>query len=183
MKFLNIIVLTTTGILSFFAPIATTICALMGFILVDTLTRLISIYFITKRKNRKFEDVFDSKTLRVKFILKSLGYMVLALSVSVIDIKVITPTIKWFLENFYSNITIPTQALASNVLIIIFCFMELSSINENWNMIAKIDLFKSVSKIVVKTRDFIIDVIGFFKSIKSDVYNFKSDYKEDEEKH
>lgn len=173
MKTSTILTLMATSVFSFFAPIAVTICILMGFILVDTLMKVGSIYFIAKREDRKFFDVFKSKILRVKFILKSLGYMALAFPVAILDIKIITPTIKWALENF-TKYTVPTEALTANVLIVIFCLMELSSINENWNVITRVNLFKSVSKVTIKVRDIIISIMSFFKSIKSDISQFKS---------
>lgn len=174
MKILNLLILLLTGLMSYFAPIGLTICMLMGFILIDTLVKVFSIFIISRREKRPFFDIFKSKILRAKFILKSFGYFILAVSVAWIDIELITPTIKWVLENFYNGLTIPTEALMANILIIIFCFMELSSINENYNVITRVDLFKKVSKIVIKTRDFIIDVMSFFKNLKTDIQSLKS---------
>lgn len=159
------LILLLTTVFSFFAPISFTIVVLMGMILIDTIVKLFSLRTLAKSQNRKYLDVFESEILRKRFILKSLGYLLLCLPVSALDIFAITPSINWFLSTSF-DITIPTKAVTSNILILLFCFMELSSINENWNTLTGNDLFKAVIKATKKVRTIISYVIDVKNIIK-----------------
>ena len=63
------IILIMTTLFSFFAPVGITIAILFGFILLDTIVKIISLQVIAKREEKSFFDLFLSKTLRTKFIL------------------------------------------------------------------------------------------------------------------
>lgn len=164
MKTLLTIMATTT--LSFFAPIGITIVILLGFILLDTIVKIASLYAISKREQIRFMDIFLSKTLRVKFVLKSLGYLVLIIPITIMDILVLTPALTIVLEAFFSHIYIPTDALFANILVVIFCGMELYSVNENWDVISNVNLFKRVSEFALKIRRKINTVVEFIQELK-----------------
>lgn len=160
------IILLMTTIISFFAPVGITIGILFGFILLDTLVKIVSLKVLAKRENKSFFDLFLSRTLRTKFILKSMGYLVMAIPVTVLDIYILTPTLKTVTDVFFTNLIIPTDAFFGNILVIIFCAMELYSVNENWNVISKVDLFKKVSQTAIIIREKIGKIIDFIQELK-----------------
>lgn len=145
------ITLILISILSFYAPIALCVVLLMGMIFLDTIVKVMSLYTVAKKDNRPYFDVFKSEILRKKFVLKSIGYMILAVPVATLDILILSPSLEWFLCQYY-DFKVPVEAIFSNFLLIIFCFMELSSVNENWNVLSGTNIFKSAFKVVKKIR-------------------------------
>lgn len=171
----NIIITSMLGVISFFLPIAIPSLILMLFICTDTIVKLFALKTIAVKENKRYLDVFQSKTLRKKFILKSLGYLTLIVPIAVLDIYLLTPFLHWVL-NYYWQIVMSTQidfihAMFTNMLLIIFCLMELSSINENWDLLSGNNIFESVKKTIINIRGGISHVVDFIvetKKIKDD---------------
>jgi hypothetical protein len=62
-----------------------------------------------------------------------------------------------------------TKAIFTNLLLIIFCIIELASINENWFDISGNNILKSVKDTVVVLRDSINNVTDFISRTKNNV--------------
>jgi hypothetical protein len=62
-----------------------------------------------------------------------------------------------------------TKAIFTNLLLIIFCIIELASINENWFDISGNNILKSVKDTVVVLRNSINNVTDFISRTKNNV--------------
>ena len=158
-----------SAMLSFFAPIQMLVLILMFTIFVDTVVKLISLNKIAQETNRKYKDVFKSKILRLGYLHKSAGYLIMAAVIFPIDYYALTPFISTMLKVFNLQVLIITPALCTNVLLAILCLMEVSSINENWFDISKNNILKSVSNSFNRIRKTIKTVTSAYKDTKDDV--------------
>lgn len=163
-KFISFLAMT----LGFFSPIELMIIILMSTILLDTIVKMFSIRKIAIENNRKFRDVFRSKSLREGYIWKSLGYLVIACAIFPLDYYVLTPFVIGAVEYFNVSITIPTQAVFTNLLLVIFCLMEISSINENWYDITGDNMFAKVAKMIKKIRFGFEETYRFIRKTKEE---------------
>lgn len=155
--------------LGFIAPIELSIILLMAAMGVDTLVKLISLKIQSNRENRKYMDVFTSKMLRKGYILKGSGYLLFSFAVFPLDFYMLTPFIKGFMQYLSIDYIIATKAIFTNILLIIFCLIELASINENWFDISGNNILKSVRETVVILRDAIDGVTEFISRTKNNV--------------
>ena len=158
-----------TLFIGFISPIELSIILLMGAMGVDTIVKLVSLKIQSKRDGRKFMDVFASKMLRKGYILKGSGYLLFALAVFPLDFYMLTPFTKGFMQYLSIEYIVVTKAIFTNILLIIFCIIELSSINENWFDISGNNILKSVKETVVILRDAINGVIEFIGGAKNNV--------------
>jgi hypothetical protein len=158
-----------TLFIGFISPIELSIILLMGAMGVDTIVKLISLKIQSKKEGRKFMDVFASKMLRKGYILKGSGYLLFALAVFPLDFYMLTPFTKGFMQYLSIEYIVVTKAIFTNILLIIFCIIELSSINENWFDISGNNILKSVKETVVILRDAINGVIEFIGGAKNNV--------------
>jgi hypothetical protein len=164
----NLFFITT----AFLAPIQLITILLMFMMGIDTVVKIISLKTIARNTNKEFKDVFKSKILRKGYFLKILGYLVLALPLLPLDFYFLTPfAFKAVSILGYNLGTILTPALFTNGLLIIFCLIELSSINENWFDFSGNNIFKSVYEIIKKVKKFILNTSSFVKDVKDDVQN------------
>lgn len=158
-----------TLFIGFISPIELSIILLMGAMGVDTLVKLISLKIQSKRDGRKYMEVFASKMLRKGYILKGSGYLLFALAVFPLDFYMLTPFTKGFMQYLSIEYIVVTKAIFTNILLIIFCIIELASINENWFDISGNNILKSVKETVVILRDAINGVIEFIGGAKNNV--------------
>ena len=158
-----------TLFLGFISPIELSIILLMGAMGVDTIVKLISLKIQSKRDGRRYMDVFASKMLRKGYILKGTGYLLFALAVFPLDFYMLTPFTKGFMQYLSIEYIVVTKAIFTNILLIIFCIIELASINENWFDISGNNILKSVKDTVVIIRDAINGVIEFIGGAKNNV--------------
>ena len=158
-----------TLFLGFISPIELSIILLMGAMGVDTIVKLISLKIQSKRDGRRYMDVFASKMLRKGYILKGTGYLLFAIAVFPLDFYMLTPFIKGFMQYLSIEYIVVTKAIFTNILLIIFCIIELASINENWFDISGNNILKSVKDTVVIIRDAINGVIEFIGGAKNNV--------------
>ena len=158
-----------TLFIGFISPIELSIILLMGAMGVDTIVKLVSLKIQSKRDGRKFMDVFASKMLRKGYILKGSGYLLFALAVFPLDFYMLTPFTKGFMQYLSIEYIVVTKAIFTNILLIIFCIIELASINENWFDISGNNILKSVKETVVILRDAINGVIEFIGGAKNNV--------------
>lgn len=158
-----------TLFLGFISPIELSIILLMGAMGVDTLVKLISLKIQSKRDGRRYMDVFASKMLRKGYILKGSGYLLFALAVFPLDFYMLTPFTKGFMQYLSIEYIVVTKAIFTNILLIIFCIIELASINENWFDISGNNILKSVKDTVVVLRDSINNVTDFISRTKNNV--------------
>lgn len=154
---------------SFFTPIELCVLLLFFMMIIDTLVKLVSLKKIANKENRLFRDVFKSGMLRKGYIYKGAGYFLFALAVFPIDFYALTPFIDGSIKYFGLNIVLPTKAVCTNFLLIIFCLIELSSINENYFDITGNNIMKSVWSMTKKIREVIQGVTGFIKETKNDL--------------
>lgn len=153
----------------FIAPIELSIILLMLAMGVDTLVKLISLKVQSKRDGRKYMEVFRSKMLRKGYIFKGTGYLLFALAVFPLDFYMLTPFIKSFMSYLSIEYIIMTEAIFTNSLLIIFCMIELASVNENWFDITGNNILRSVRETVVVLRDSINGVTDFISRTKDNV--------------
>jgi hypothetical protein len=153
---------------SFFAPIELVVITLMGFIAMDTLVKLLSLRTLARKENKPYREVFFSKILRRGYFYKSLGYLIIALPIFPLDFYFLTPWTTGIGKFLGYAFTLPTKAVYTNLLLIIFCLMELSSINENWFDFSGNNLFRSIYSIVGKIRKVVAGASAFYKDIKKD---------------
>jgi hypothetical protein len=153
--------------LSFFSPIE--MCVLLLFLMmgIDTIVKLFSLRKKAKNDNRLFRDVFESSMLRKGYIYKGAGYLLFSLAIFPIDYYALTPFIEGSIKYFGMNIILPTKAVCTNFLLIIFSLIELSSINENWFDITGNNIMKSVWSMTKKVRGVIENITGFVKDTKN----------------
>jgi hypothetical protein len=158
-----------TLFLGFISPIELSIILLMGAMGVDTIVKLVSLKIQSKRDGRRYMDVFASKMLRKGYILKGSGYLLFALAVFPLDFYMLTPFTKGFMQYLSIEYIVVTKAIFTNILLIIFCIIELASINENWFDISGNNILKSVKDTVVIIRDAINGVIKFIGGAKNNL--------------
>lgn len=156
-----------TAIWSVFAPIQLCVIILMFVIFVDTIVKLISLKKIAQQENKKYKDVFKSKILRKRYVLKAAGYYVIAIAVFPLDYYALTPFSNGLIHALGYTFTLPTTAVYTNTLLCLFCLMELSSINENWFDISGNNMLKSAYTIVGKIKESIEKVSETYKNIKN----------------
>ena len=158
-----------TLFLGFIAPIELSMILLMVAMGVDTVVKLISLKVQSKKEGRKYMDVFASKMLRKGYILKGSGYLLFALAVFPLDFYMLTPFLKGVMQYLSIEYIVVTKAVFTNLLLIIFCIIELASINENWFDISGNNILKSVKDTVVILRDAINGVTDFISRTKNNV--------------
>ena len=154
---------------SFFAPIQMLVLILMFVILIDTVVKLISLNKIAQETNRKYKDVFKSRILRLGYLHKTAGYLVMAGVIFPIDYYALTPFISAMLKVFNLQALVISPAICTNILLAILCLMEISSINENWFDISKNNILKSVSNSFNRIKKTIKTVTSAYKDTKDDV--------------
>jgi hypothetical protein len=157
------------GVFSFFTPIELCVILLLFMMIIDTCVKLVSLKRIARKEARPFRDVFKSSMLRKGYIYKGAGYLLFALALFPIDFYALTPFIDGFIKYFNMSLELPTQAICTNFLLIIFCLIELSSINENYFDITGNNIFKAVWSMTKKIRDVIKYITGFVKETKDDL--------------
>jgi hypothetical protein len=156
------------GLWAFLTPIELAMILLIVVIGVDTLVKLISLKVIAVKEKRAYREVFHSKIMRRGYIFKLAGYAFLAGPLFPLDYYMLTPFVQGAIKAFGYSFTIPTQALFTNGLLIIFCLIELSSINENWFDITGNNILKSVWTTVKKIRQSVEGVSDLYKNVKKD---------------
>lgn len=156
------------GIIAVFAPIQISFLLLALMMLLDTLVKIYSIYKISKTEGRSFWDIFDSSILRKGYLQKGLGYYLFAIAILPLDYFFITPFTKVLLDYAIDYDFSPyiNDALYTNGLLIIFCFIELGSINENWRIVTGNNLFSKVREILVNFKKLVFENINFLKNLK-----------------
>ena len=154
------------SLLAFLAPIELAIILLISVIFVDTLVKLISLKFIAIREKRAYRDVFHSKMLRRGYIFKVAGYAFLAGPLFPLDYYMLTPFVQGLIHAFGYSFTVPTTAMFTNGLLIIFCLIELASINENWFDLTGNNILKGVWTTVKKIRQSVEGVSDLYKNVK-----------------
>lgn len=160
------LITSVLALIAFFAPIFLLIIILMGIILVDTIVKLISLKVIARTEGKKYREVFKSKMLRLGYIYKTAGYVFVALPLFPLDYYGLTPfTYKLISFLGYNNIDL-SQAIFTNGLLIIFCLIEIASINENWFDISGNNILKTVWQTVKNIRNSIESVVALYKDAK-----------------
>ena len=157
------------GVFSFFTPIELCIILLLFMMIIDTCVKLVSLKRIANKEERPFRDVFKSSMLRKGYIYKGAGYLLFAVALFPIDFYALTPFIDGSIKYFGLDIVLPTKAICTNFLLIIFCLIELSSINENYFDITGNNIMKSVWSMTKKIRTIIQGFTGFIKETKDDL--------------
>lgn len=137
--------------------------------IIDTCVKLVSLKRIANKEERPFRDVFKSSMLRKGYIYKGAGYLLFAVALFPIDFYALTPFIDGSIKYFGMAIELPTKAICTNFLLIIFCLIELSSINENYFDITGNNIMKSVWSMTKKIRTIIQGFTGFIKETKDDL--------------
>lgn len=150
-----------------FSPIELCMLILMGIMLLDTIVKIFSIRSISRKTGRRFFEVFDSRILRTGYIIKGLGYFILALAIFPLDYYMLTPFSEKAVLFFGYKVDIPTTAIFTNILLIIFSLIEVSSINENWIDITGNNMLKGVFDMVKKIRSGIQSVSDTVKNVKN----------------
>lgn len=158
-----------SAMLSFFAPIQMLVLILMFTIFVDTVVKLISLKKIAEETKRKYKDVFKSRILRLGYLHKTAGYLIMVAVIFPIDYYALTPFISAMLTVFNLQALVMSSALCTNILLAILCLMEVSSINENWFDISKNNILTSVSNSFNKIRKTVKTVTSAYKETKDDV--------------
>jgi hypothetical protein len=139
----------------------------MGTMFLDTIVKIISIKIVSIRTNRRFFDLFQSRLLRNGYIFKALGYFILALAVFPLDFYMLTPFLEKAIIFFGYEVSIPSTAIFTNILLAIFSLIEVASINENWVDITGNDMLKGVFNMVKKIRSGIQSVSDTVKNVKN----------------
>ena len=155
-----------TIFLGLIAPIELCIIILMGIMGIDTLVKLISIKVTCKKDNRYFRDVFKSRMLRQGYIYKGAGYLIFAGAIYPLDYFMLTPFVELSTKLIGWSVVIPTKAIFTNLLLVIFSIIELSSINENWFDITGNNILKSVFKTVKNIRYGVESTVSFIRKTK-----------------
>ena len=141
----------------------------MFIIFVDTVVKLISLNKIAQETNRKYNEVFKSRILRLGYLYKTAGYFIMVAVIFPIDYYALTPFIAAMLKIFNLQALVITPALCTNILLAMLCLMEVSSINENWFDISKNNILKSVSNSFNRIRKTVKTVTSAYKETKDDV--------------
>jgi len=155
------------GVGAIVAPVEMCALLLMFVILIDTIVKLFSLRQIAAKGNKRYKDVFKSKILRRGYIFKGAGYYIFAGALFPIDYYAFTPFSNGLIKALGYNLTLPTQAVYTNLLLCLFALIELASINENWFDITGNNMLKSVFDIVKKIRGTIEKISDTYKNIKN----------------
>lgn len=154
------------ALIAFFAPIYLLIIILMGIIFVDTIVKLISLRTIAKKEGRLYKDVFKSKMLRQGYIYKTAGYVFVAIPLFPLDYFGLTPFVYKIIDFLgYGSIDL-SKAIFTNGILIIFCLIEIASINENWFDISGNNILRTVWKTVKNIRSTIEATAALYKDVK-----------------
>lgn len=148
------------------APVELSAICLFLTIGVDTIVKLISLWYISKREKRPYKDVFKSKMLRRGYIFKLAGYTFVALPLLPLDFYLLTPFVSSILKSTGYDIIL-NKALFTNGILIIFTLIEISSINENWFDITGNNMLKAVFTIVKKIRGAVESAASTYRNIKN----------------
>jgi len=161
------LITASLALISFFAPIELLILILMGIIFIDTIVKLISLKIIAKKENRPYRDVFKSRMLRLGYIYKTAGYVFVVLPLFPLDYYGLTPFIYKLIDFLgYGTIDL-SKAILTNALLMIFCLMEIASINENWFDITGNNILKTVWQTVKTIRKGIESTVSLYRNTKN----------------
>lgn len=155
------------GIWAFFAPVELAIISLFTMIFIDTIVKLISLRTLAKEEKKTYREVFRSKMLRRGYIFKAAGYAFLAGPLFPLDFYILTPFVQGTIKALGYSFTIPTQAIFTNGLLIIFCLIEFASINENWFDLTGNNMLRSVFKTVKSIRRSVQSISDLYKNVKN----------------
>lgn len=147
------------------APVELSAICLFLTIGVDTIVKLISLWYISKREKRSYKDVFQSKMLRRGYMFKLAGYAFVALPLLPLDYYLLTPFVSSLLNSAGYDIIL-NKAVFTNGILIIFSLIEISSINENWFDITGNNMLKAVFTIVKKIRSAVENAASTYRNIK-----------------
>lgn len=148
------------------APVELSAICLFLTIGVDTIVKLISLWYISKREKRPYNEVFKSKMLRRGYMFKLAGYAFVALPLLPLDYYLLTPFVSSVLNSADYDIIL-NKAVFTNGILIIFSLIEISSINENWFDITGNNMLKAVFTIVKKIRGAVESAASTYRNIKS----------------
>lgn len=148
------------------APVELSAICLFLTIGVDTVVKLISLWYISKREKRPYKDVFQSKMLRRGYMFKLAGYAFVALPLLPLDYYLLTPFVSSLLNSAGYDIIL-NKAVFTNGILIIFSLIEISSINENWFDITGNNMLKAVFTIVKKIRGAVESAASTYRNIKN----------------
>lgn len=148
------------------APVELSAICLFLTIGVDTVVKLISLWYISKREKRPYKDVFKSKMLRRGYMFKLAGYAFVALPLLPLDYYLLTPFVSGLLKSAGYDIIL-NKAVFTNGILIIFSLIEISSINENWFDITGNNMLKAVFTIVKKIRGAVESAASTYRNIKN----------------
>jgi hypothetical protein len=148
------------------APVELSAICLFLTIGVDTIVKLISLWYISKRENRPYNDVFKSKMLRRGYMFKLAGYAFVAIPLLPLDFYLLTPFVSSLLKAAGYDIIL-NNAVFTNGILIIFSLIEISSINENWFDITGNNMLKAVFTVVKKIRSAVENAASTYRKIKS----------------
>ena len=132
---------------------------------IDTVVKLISLWYISKREGRPYRDIFLSKMLRRGYMFKLAGYAFVALPLLPLDYYLLTPFVKNLMSVTGYDIIL-NKAIFTNGILIIFSLIEISSINENWFDITGNNMLKAVFTIVKKIRSAVEGAAETYRNIK-----------------
>ena len=133
---------------------------------VDTIVKLISLWYIAKRETRPYRDVFLSKMLRRGYMFKLAGYAFVAIPLLPLDFYLLTPFVSGVLNSLGYEIIL-NKAIFTNGILIIFSLIEISSINENWFDITGNNMLKAVWTIVKKIRGAVENAASTYRNMKN----------------
>lgn len=133
---------------------------------VDTIVKLISLWYIAKRETRPYRDVFLSKMLRRGYMFKLAGYAFVAIPLLPLDFYLLTPFVSGVLNSLGYEIIL-NRAIFTNGILIIFSLIEISSINENWFDITGNNMLKAVWTIVKKIRGAVESAASTYRNMKN----------------
>lgn len=148
------------------APVELSAICLFLTIGVDTIVKLISLWYISKREKRPYKDVFKSKMLRRGYMFKLAGYAFVAIPLLPLDFYLLTPFVSSVLKSTGYEIIL-NKAVFTNGILIIFSLIEISSINENWFDITGNNMLKTVFTVVKKIRGAVEGAASTYRNIKN----------------
>lgn len=148
------------------APVELSAICLFLAIGVDTIVKLISLWYISKREKRAYREVFLSKMLRRGYMFKLAGYAFVALPLLPLDFYLLTPFVSSVLNSAGYDIVL-NKAVFTNGILIIFSLIEISSINENWFDITGNNMLKAVFTVVKKIRSAVENAASTYRNMKN----------------
>lgn len=148
------------------APVELSAICLFLTIGVDTIVKLISLWYISKREKKPYKAVFKSKMLRRGYMFKLAGYAFVALPLLPLDFYLLTPFVSSLLKSAGYDIIL-NKAIFTNGILIIFSLIEISSINENWFDITGNNMLKAVFTIVKKIRGVVESAASTYRNMKN----------------